>query len=92
MILIHGEYEMLIWHECEMVLQLLVCLFFCITYVTQKYPSVLYAALECDPENVLFSGDEALKSTRKLAACTNGVRTNDGPFSTSRNFEEANRC
>jgi hypothetical protein len=41
---------------------------------------VLYAVLECDPENVPVLGDEALNSTRKHAACTKGVRTKDRDF------------
>jgi hypothetical protein len=40
----------------------------------------LYAALEYDPEIVPFWGNEALNSTRKHAACTNGVRTKDSDF------------
>jgi hypothetical protein len=44
--------------------------------------NALYAALEFDPENVPCSGDEALQSTRKHAACANGMRANDRDFLT----------
>jgi hypothetical protein len=43
----------------------------------------LYAALESAPQNVPILGDEALQSTRKYKACTNGVRTKDHDFWTS---------
>jgi hypothetical protein len=36
---------------------------------------ILYAVLECDPENAPSWGVEALNSTRTHASCTNGVRT-----------------
>jgi hypothetical protein len=44
----------------------------------------LYAALECDPDNVPIFGDQVLQMTRKHAACTKGVRKEDRDFWTNK--------
>jgi hypothetical protein len=49
---------------------------------------IMYAALECDTENVVVLGDEALDLIRKHVARTNGVRTKKTVISGLTNFDD----
>jgi hypothetical protein len=49
---------------------------------------IMYAALECDIENIVVLGDEALDLIRKHVARTYGVRTKKTVISGLTNFDD----